>query len=96
MSAIGPSRFWAQGNEVPEQNADAQALLPYYSYLPHRFDHPHLWTRKDCSELQEQVLLVVKVTSLHFGEGLALSCSAECCMYAEPCVDRHVIHLEPA
>ncbi|KAL3149312.1 hypothetical protein ABBQ32_002120 [Trebouxia sp. C0010 RCD-2024] len=59
-SAIGPSRFWAQGNEVPEQNADAQALLPYYTYLPHRFEHPQLWSRKDCKELQEQVLLVVK------------------------------------
>ncbi|KAL3133059.1 hypothetical protein ABBQ38_006965 [Trebouxia sp. C0009 RCD-2024] len=59
-SAIGPSRFWAQGNAVPEQNADAQALLPYYSYLPHRFEHPQLWSRKDCRELQAQVLLVVK------------------------------------
>lgn len=60
-NAIGPSRFWVKGNKVPEQNADAAKLLPYYQYLPHRFDQPQRWTPQDCNKLQEHVLGIVKV-----------------------------------
>ena len=62
-SAIGPSRFWVKGHQVPEPNADAKALLEHYPYLPHRFDQPQPWTAKSCSDLQTQVLRVVKVGS---------------------------------
>lgn len=60
-NAVGPSRFWVKDHKVPEYNSDTKALLPYYHYLPHRFEHPQRWTAKDCSKLQEQVLLIVKV-----------------------------------
>lgn len=60
-STIGPSRFWVQGNRAPGPNADTVALLPYYTYLPHRFDHPKRWTTHDCSELKQHVLTVIKV-----------------------------------
>lgn len=60
-SAIGPSRFWVKGDKVPEQNDDAKALLPYYHYLPHRFENSQPWTADNCSDLQAQVLLVAKV-----------------------------------
>lgn len=60
-SAIGPSRFWVKGDQVPEQNDDAKVLLPYYHYLPHRFENSQPWTADNCSDLQAQVLLLAKV-----------------------------------
>ena len=58
---IGPSRFWVQGNHVPKYNTETEALLPYYRYLPHRFDHPRNWSAQASAELREHVLLVLKV-----------------------------------
>ena len=62
-SIIGPSRFWVKGNHVPEDNADTTALLPYYRYLPHRFASQR-WTPQACKELQEQVLVCIKVSAV--------------------------------
>jgi len=61
-STMGPSRFWVHNNSVPEQNADTVALLPYYRYLPHRFDNPRRWSTADCEALRQHVLTIVKVS----------------------------------
>ena len=60
-STMGPSRFWVQGTNVPADNVDTVALLPYYTYLPHRFDHPRRWTATDCDNLKAAILAVIKV-----------------------------------
>ncbi|MCJ1240367.1 hypothetical protein MMC14_008369 [Varicellaria rhodocarpa] len=75
-SAIGPSRFWVKGDRVPDYNDDAVALLPYFSHLPHRFQHPPQWNAQDCSKLQKQVLMIVQVKSI-----CELSYPA-CCLHA--------------
>lgn len=59
-STVGVSRFWVQNGQVPEANADMTALQPYYHYLPHRFPSQR-WTPQACKELQNQVLISVKV-----------------------------------
>jgi len=58
---MGPSRFWVQGSNVPTHNVDTVALLPYYTYLPHRFEHPRRWTIADCDNFKAAILTVVKV-----------------------------------
>ena len=60
-SSMGPSRFWVQGSNVPTHNVDTVALLPYYTYLPHRFEHPRRWTTADCDNFKAAILTVVKV-----------------------------------
>ncbi len=63
-STMGPSRFWVQGSNVPTHNVDTVALLPYYTYLPHRFEHPRRWTIADCDNFKGAILTVVKVCIL--------------------------------
>lgn len=69
-STMGPSRFWAQGSNVPSHNVDTVALLPYYTYLPHRFEHPRRWTTADCDNFKEAILTVVKTMKYETGRTL--------------------------
>jgi len=83
-STMGPSRFWVQGSNVPTHNVDTAALLPYYTYLPHRFEHPRRWTIADCDNLKAAILTAVKVCILgvygHIIEVLSsvFSCQERC------------------
>ncbi|DBA98253.1 hypothetical protein WJX77_011881 [Trebouxia sp. C0004] len=69
-SSMGPSRFWVQGSNVPTHNVDTVALLPYYTYLPHRFEHPRRWTIADCASLKAAILTVVKTMKYETGRTL--------------------------
>ena len=81
-STMGPSRFWAQGSNVPSHNVDTVALLPYYTYLPHRFEHPRRWTTADCDNFKEAILTVVKVCTFEvYGQIMPF---LRCCNSAFP------------
>ncbi len=81
-STMGPSRFWVQGSNVPTHNVDTVALLPYYTYLPHRFEHPRRWTVADCDSFKAAILTVVKVCILETnGHIMPL---LRCCRFSFP------------
>ncbi|DBA68143.1 TPA: hypothetical protein ACH3X2_013950 [Trebouxia sp. C0005] len=69
-STMGHSRFWVQGSTVPIDNVDTVALLPYYTYLPHRFEHPRRWTIADCDNFKAAILTVVKTMKYEAGQTL--------------------------